>query len=683
MNRETVIRFLLALLGVFWLFVVTLSYYIVHKPFGLDNALAILNASGDVLVAAAIFALAASLGRRLLRPLTFVSSLEALIFQAGIGLGIISFSVFALGLLGLINRILFWTLLLLLAFILRSDLAMLWRDLRALRLPVDSRFGRALAIFVGFSLALAFLFALMPPTAWDGQVHHLVQARLYIEGGRITAPPDVVYFSFPSLVEMLFLAAMVLKGDIVTQLIHFGFLLLTLGAVFAFSLRYFSARVAWLATALLVAVPSLLLISTWAYVDLALVFYTFAALFALLVGLDSAGDWRWFALSGSMAGLALGVKYTSAIVPLGLGVLLLMRRNFDIRHWLATFGFCALFAAPWYLRNLFFMGNPAYPFLWGGPYWDSFRANWFGRFGTGLLNTPLHLLTAPWDATVSGVEGKVGYQATLGPLLLILLPLIIFIMRTRDEGRKVAFSLIAFSAILYAFWSAGVAESELLLQTRLLFPAFPAFALVAAYAFDRLDVLDIPQFSFKRFTSFVILIALASTALGYALDFAGDNPLGYLAGTESRESWLARHLGGYFDATVFMNTKLPADAKILFLWEPRFYYVNRSVQPDSTVDNSPHLQSLYSTTASLADALRRAGYTYILVNRAGLENLLETHGHPVSLAELVTLNELTAGYVRQVYPDKPLEPVTLGDVPVLKDAETSPYGVYELLGATR
>ena len=154
-----------------------------------------------------------------------------------------------------------------------------------------------------------------------------------------------------------------------------------------------------------------------------------------------------------------------------------------------------------------------------------------------------------------------------------------------------------------------------------------------------------------------------------------------MAGIESRESWLARHLGGYLDATAFLNTKLSADAKILFLWEPRSYYVNRSVQPDSTVDISPHLQFLYPTVVTLVDALRRAGFTHILVNRAGLENLLETHGHPVSVGELETLNELTAGYVRQVYPDKPLEPVTLGEVPVLKDAETSPYGVYELLRA--
>ena len=680
LNRETLLKLLLAMLGVAWLFAVTLGYYVVHKPFGLDNALAILNSLGDTLIAAAILALAAGLGRRLLRALSFASPLEAIVFQAGLGLGIISFAVLALGLLGLINRVLFWALLLLAAILLRGDLAALWRDLRALRLPINSRFERALAIFVGFALAFALIFALTPPTAWDAQAYHLVEGRVAIEQGRIAAPPDIVYFSFPSLVEMLFLAAMLLKGDVVPQLIHVGFLLLTLGAVFAFSQRYFNARVAWLATAILVAVPSLLLISTWAYVDLALVYFTFAALFALLLGFADGGNWRWFALSGAMAGLALGVKYTAAIVPLGLGVLLLLRRDFNIRHWVPTVGMCALFAAPWYLRNLFFMGNPVYPFISGGPYWDSFRANWFGRFGTGLLNTPLQLLTAPWDATVLGVEGKVGYQATIGPLLIILLPLIALIARAKDEGRKIIFLLAAFSVVLYAFWLVGIAESGLLLQTRLLFPAFPAFALMAAYAFDRLNVLDVSLFSFQRFSSIVVLVVLASTALGYALDFAGDNPLGYIAGIESRESWLTRHLGDYLTVTEFMNTRLPAGAKILFLWEPRSYYVNRSVQPDTTVDNSPHLQSLFPTAAGLVDALRRAGYTHILVNRAGLENLLETHGHPVSVGELNTLNELTARYLRQVYPDKPLEPFTLGDVPTVKDAETGPYGVYEMLG---
>ena len=77
------------------------------------------------------------------------------------------------------------------------------------------------------SLAVAFLFALTPPTAWDAQTYHLVEAKQALALGKITTPPNIPYFSFPSLVEMLFLAGMVLKGDIAAQQIHFAFLILT------------------------------------------------------------------------------------------------------------------------------------------------------------------------------------------------------------------------------------------------------------------------------------------------------------------------------------------------------------------------------------------------------------------------------------------------------------------------
>ena len=684
MNRQTVAKLLLAFLGVIWLFVVTLNYYVVHKPFTLENALAILNALGDVLVAAALFALAAGIGRRLTRALNFVSPLEALVFQTGLGLGIISFATLALGLLGLLYPMFFWAVLLLALLVTRGDLAAHWRAVRSIRLVIASRFEQALAVFIVLALALAFLSALTPPIAWDAQAYHLVEGKIAIAQGRIAAPPDIPYFSFPSLVEMIYLAAMILKGDIVTQAIHFGFLLLTLGAVFAFARRYFNARVAWLACASLVAVPSLLLISTWAYVDVALVFFAFGSLFALLIGFDSE-NWRWFALAGAMAGLALGVKYTSVIVPIALAALMLLRREARVSRWTAMIGFCALFASPWYVRNLALVGNPVYPFVFGGPFWDVFRTNWFGRFGTGLLNTPLRLLIAPWNATVYGVEGKVGYQATIGPILLMLLPLAVMsvpLVRAHEETRKTVISLAVFSIILFSFWLAGIAGSELLIQTRLLFPAFPALALIAAYGFDRLDSLDVPQFSLQRFAALVILVVLAATALSYALDFAADNPVGYLVGFESRDHWLSRHLGGYYAVAQFINQRLPTNAKILFLWEPRSYYVDRSVQPDTIVDNSPHLHWLYPSADALASALRQQGYTYILVNRSGLENLVETGQHPVAEDELRSLDDLQARYLRQVYPETSEEIATFDGKPVVTDAQSVPYVLYELIGAT-
>jgi 4-amino-4-deoxy-L-arabinose transferase-like glycosyltransferase len=672
------LKYVAATLGIIWLFAVTFNYYIVHKPFTAENALAILNALGDVLVTGALFALAAALGRRVTRDVTFAAPLEALVLQTGLGLGLISFATLALGLVGALNRVLFWLSLLVAAFWLRDDSRAAWRDLRAIQLPLASRFERGLAVFCAVSLTLAFLLALTPPLGWDALQYHLVAPKLAMTLGRIAPPPDNVGLSYPSLVEMLFLAAMLLKGDVAAQLLHFGFLLLGLGALFALASRYFNSIVAWLACAILVAAPSLLTVSTWAYVDLALAFYATAAFFALMCARET-DDARWFALSGALAGMALGVKYTGAIVPLALFVLLLLVRSnlsFVIRH----LSFVILFAAPWYIRNLVFTGNPVYPFLFGGRYWDAFRASWFTRLGSGLLNTPLQLLTAPWEATILGREGTEVYDATIGPLLLALAPLLVLVaMRKREEDKGVLRAAAVFSLILYAFWLLNIVQSKLLIQTRLLFPAFPLFALLAASAFDRLSALDFPQFSLQRFTRLLIGLVLGLTALGYALGFASDSPLRYLAGFETREQYLARHLGAHYAAARFVNANLLASARVLFLWEPRSYYFARAAQPDVLLDVIPRSRWQYRDADATAVAWRSAGYTHVLLHRVGLDFMLRTGYDPITPDDVQMLQDVVARHLKQVYGRTALQIGACDGKMCVVGAADEPYAIYEVV----
>jgi hypothetical protein len=694
MNRTTILKLTLAILAVIWLFVVTFNYYVVHKPFAVENALAILNALGDVIVAGVLVALATALGRRLTRTFAFAAPLEASVLRAGLGLGMLSLATLALGFAGLLHRILFWLLLVAATFLLRNDLLSAWRDLRAVQLPMAARFERALAVFTIASLILAFLFALTPPIAWDAQTYQLVIPKVAIERGRIVPPPDIPYFSFPSLVNMLFLAAMILKGDIAAQALHFVYLLLTLGALFAFANRHFSSLVAWLSVAILVAVPSFMLVATWAYVDVALAFYAFAAYCVLRLACQSE-DKRWFVLAGMFAGFAMGVKYTAVIVPVAvIGVLVigngsLIKRSWSLVIWFLGFGI--LFAMPWYLRNLVFAGNPVYPFFFGGPYWDAFRANWFGRFGTGLLNTPLQLLTAPWDATIYGQEGALGYEATIGPLLLVLLPLLLLRIQnsksiihnsdaelqttnyelriTNSELR----SLLLFSLILYLFWLLGVAQSKLLLQTRLLFAAFPTLALAAAVAFDRLRPLDLPQFSLQRFARLVIALVFALTLSSYALAFASNSLLAYLVGAESRADYLARTLGAYDRAAQFIAKQLPADARILALWEPRSYYIQRAIQPDAILDQFPYLLAQTRDADAIARRWQSEGYTHVLLNRQGLNAMLTSQYDPVSLDDVRVLQQVLARHAQAIH-GEPLEIVN----GAIKNADAAPYVLYAL-----
>jgi hypothetical protein len=691
-----------------------INYYIVHKPFSAENALALLNVLGDVVVVGALVALGAALGRRALRALTFDSPLDALVLQTGIGLGLLALATFVLGLV-VVNRWVFGALFALAAFWLRADLRAVWRDTRALHIPTPSRFERALAAFVTLALVIGTLVALTPPIAWDAQTYHLVIPQVALEQGRLTAPPDIVYFSFPSLGEMLFLAAMLLKGDIAAQVVHFVFLLLTLGAMFAFALRDFNTRVAWLACAILVAVPSLLVVSMWAYVDAMLAFYTFASFYVLRIAYERR-DERWFALAGAFAGLAMGIKYTAVIVPVALLVVWIVRNLVEQRALRLTAdrrpptadcllppasriplaAYCLLltaFAAPWYLRNWFFTGNPFYPFVFGGKYWDAFRAEWFSRFGTGLLNDPLQLVLVPWHATIYGVEGALGFEATIGPLLLMLVPLWVLGVRgSRFEvqdsrtmhhaSRNTQYAirdLFLFSSILYLFWLLGVAQSKLLMQTRLLFPAFPAFALLAALAYERLSAFDLPQFSLQRFARLVMLLVFGLTALGYAIGFASGGTFAYLVGVESREAYLARHLGAYGAALRFINTELPRDARIVFLWEPRSYYAARATQPDAILDAWTHLRWQYHDSATIAAELRARGYTHVLLHRAGLDYFLQSGYDPISLDDVRALEELLAR-ADQVYGKTPLQIVTREGKPAVLNAAEDAYAIYALDG---
>lgn len=688
MNRAAFLKLVIVIGIVIWLFAVTISYYIVHKPFTFENLMATVNALADVGAMLALYVLASAIGRRVLRAIQFATPLEEIVFHTGFGLGIVSFATFVIGLVWA-NTLLFWWVYLGALALMRDDVRATWRVVRAIVLPRDSRWERWLAIFCGCVLVIGFFFTVTPPIAWDAQTYHLMIPQRAITVGRIVSPPDILYFSFPSLVEMLFLAAIALKSDIAAQLTHFGFLLLTLGALFALAHRYFNSWVAWLACAMVLAVPSLLLVSTWAYVDLALTFYALASLYALLVARE-ADNARWISLSGAFAGFALGVKYTAAIIPVALIVILVIGNwklvignwRFVIRH----LSFVIVFAAPWYLRNLVFTGNPVYPFVFGGPYWDAFRSEWFSRFGTGYWDTPLKLLLAPWDATIYGIEGALGYEATIGPLLLMLLPLLflpILNSRTKDLNSEFRIpnsmldSLLIFSVILYLFWLTGIAESHLLWQTRLLFPAFPVLALLAAHALDRLRGFDLPQFSAHNFARLVIAAVLGLTLAGYALTFAQDNPLRYLAGFETRDAYLARHLGGYYSAAQFINTQLPANARVLYLWEPRGYFVRRDVSPDSILDKVAHLDWKYGDAARVAGALRAEGYTHILLNRAGFDFHLQSDDDPITRKEINLILELTTQYLKPVYGAIPLQIETRDGKRSVVGASDEPYAVYE------
>ncbi|MCP4541521.1 MAG: hypothetical protein GY832_30690, partial [Chloroflexi bacterium] len=250
-----------------WLFVILTLFYWVQKPLALDNAVAMGRAILDLAVAALIATAGLGTGSWLLRRsrLDGVSPGDRIVLGSGLGLGTLGLLTFGLGLLGITSRWLFLGLLIVLTACVWREIVAAIRAIRLLKRP-----GSGVALYVGFTLLLALLAALMPPTDWDGLFYHLPGPAWTLSAGRIAPPQaNVPHLSFPGLMESLFMLAMALRSDITAKLLHWGFALLLGGLVYRIANRHLGARLGWGAVLALYATPMVAVLAAWAYNDLA------------------------------------------------------------------------------------------------------------------------------------------------------------------------------------------------------------------------------------------------------------------------------------------------------------------------------------------------------------------------------------------------------------------------------
>ena len=645
------------LLVILWPFVVYFAYYVVHKPLGPAHVQALARTAWGIVVWALLLVTANGVGGWALRQGSLHRPGEEWSLRLGLGLGLMGLLALGMGLAGLLHRPLLWIAALSLAVMGCRKPGLPLSRLRQLKpptIPLPSGFDGLLALFALLVLLLALPRTLTPPTAWDSQVYHLTGPALYLRRHRIVGDVDLPYLGFPQLGEMLFLWGMALGGDTVARLIHFSFLLLTILLLYSFACHRLGEGSGWPVVVVLLSASSVVLLSTWAYVDMALLFYETAA-FVALVRWREEGGRRWLALAAIYCGLAMGVKYTALTLLPALGLLVVLKEG-EWRTRLGALGLfgglAALVASPWYAKNALLYGNPVYPFFFGGPFWDEFRSWWYSRWGTGLMREPWRLVIAPWEMTIWGVEGKEGYAATIGPLFLAFLPLVVLIWDRLEprERRLLRWGALAFG-VQYALWLAGVAGSALLVQTRLLLPAFGLLAMLTGHALARADLLNRPSLSVGWLVRAMVVFVLALELLSGFLGFVKEAPLPHLMGEESREEYLRRRLGAYHQVIEHINRELPSEAKVLFLWEPRSYYCQRTCLPDAILDRFKHLIYLQGDAPSIAAYLREEGVTHVLLYQVGLEHILAAGFDPITPDDLAVLKELLERFLYPVYDD--------------------------------
>ena len=659
MNRSIDWRWAVTVaLLIVWSFAILFFYYIeiLHKPFGIHSVIALGSSALSLLVAGVIMAVGVGLGDYCLPKCRTVSGLERLVLSGGIGLGLLSLLVLGLGMVGWLYGWLVFVVLLAGLFLsaprLKHLFQAIWRD--GVDLP-PGLFYKVLVLFLGGSLVFSLLQALMPPVAWDSLLYHLTGPKLYIQAHRIESI-DIPSMGYSSLIEMLFMVGLLLRGPIVAQVLHWVFALLVLAQLYVFGLRYFDSRVAWLSMALFFSVPTIVRISSWAYVDVALMFYELTAVYVLLRWRESRNV-HDLLLVGLFCGYAVGIKFTAVGLILAVVVVIttLGMQSRSVRNTLepvlilGTVAF--LVTLPWLLKNWVIFDNPVYPFLFDGFHWDAFRRSWYSRFGSGLAYTaPWRLLAVPWDISVVASEGKNEYAATAGPLLLIGLSALIVVWNyIEDKGKHILIALGIIGLIQYLIWLLGVATSNLLIQTRLLFPIFPLLAILAGYGLERVRVLKRQAFAVDWVLKILVILFLGLELLGAGIAVVRNDCLAYLTGWETDDNYLSRNLGSHYTAMEYMNSELPDDASLYFWWEPRSYYCERECRPDTLLDAFKHLTHRFHDAPAIAAYLREEGYTHVLLYKRGMDLVMTEKLHPINEIDVAIFDELERNFMSLVY----------------------------------
>lgn len=434
-------------------------------------------------------------------------------------------------------------------------------------------------------MIIEFVLGLLPPTSRDELTHHLAIPKLYAKAGSIVEVTMAPYAYYPMLVDMLFTPWVYWGYDFLPKWIHalYGYLTgLLLYAYLAQRMNQVYGLLGWF---FYVSTPVVLRLSHWGYIDLALAFYTCAALLCLVRWREGRGPNQWLALAGLSLGFALATKPNGLVAVLVIALLFLLvivkppRRGLVVivREvlWLGTLALAPFL--PWLIKNWWQTGNPLFPFFTsmftartGAAAQDAASFAGLGLFVKRELlfgESFWQIAALPLRIFFSGQDDKPQYfDGVLSPVLILFLPWA-FKGKWLDDKK-----LLAAFASLFLFFAVFLVD----MRIRYVLAVVPP--LVVLLVFGVFNVyLRVKHTAFL----WVGLLGFAVWHGTYLSKYVADaDPAGYLAGTVSRAQYLTRRLPEY-PAFEYINRETPATAKIYLLFVGRrAYYCERDYYHD-------------------------------------------------------------------------------------------------------
>ena len=304
-------------------------------------------------------------------------------------------------------------------------------------------------------------------------------------------------------------------------------------------------------------------------------------------------------------------------------------------------------ALPWYAKNYFFTGNPVYPFVFNGVFWDDFRTAANSLPGSGIGFDLGSLLRIPLDLTLGTRDVSEG--GPIGPLYLALLPLLVQTLWSRRRSLPVgAWALLLFAIFHFLLWTLGVISSANLWQGRLMLPGLVVLCPLLAWTLQQARRYDHPQFSPRRLMTLIVGVTLLLGLVTQFSSWVSHDPLLTIITDNDRQDYLTRRLGTLYQVSLALEDRLPEESVVQFLWEPRTYYCTLPCRGDHILDRYTHLEFLHGDAAGIASALRADGITHVLVHESGLQFLRQVQTSRLIPADLEMYQQFVGDYLTPV-----------------------------------
>lgn len=505
-------------------------------------------------------------------------------------------------------------------------------------LPKDKRFYASFFLILtllGLIVAVLVM-AAVPPVSRDALTHHLVLPKLFLRHGGMFAEPSVVFSYYPMNLDFLYVLPLYFNNDIAPKYIHFVFAILTAWLIFAYLQKHAGKIYSLIGALFFLSLPVIIKLSVAVYVDLGVIFFSWACLYYFLKWFSHEYQTRYLAVAALFCGLALGTKYNgllvlfimAALIPLSYSIRTnrrLKSKDYAQRYRNSLKGvsngllfilISLIIFSPWMIRNYSLKKNPIYPLCnsWFNP--DETETSITGLspfqqrryiYNESLLETtsiPVRIFFQGKDDDPKYFDGR------LNPFLFFL-PFFAFFKSKREDlllhRHK---QVLAWFAILYIVIALFTTD----MRIRYIAPAIPPLIVLSVLGLKGL-IEKISKFSGR--TAFLnMLIAVMVLGVFWSNGtylvalFQYIDPVSYLSGRVDRDTYITRFRREY-PAIQYANQYLPDNARVLcLLIGNRTYYLDRDfcLAPDFFHRNS---LGTYDEKM-LSERLHATGATHII-----------------------------------------------------------------------